>query len=111
MPGLNSPYGIQVDSPDQRQWISRLSMGSIRRMASMVCGAADSQRAVKWRSSPTVIARCPIARRIRGQQRLGNTLDALDGAREPNDLDPRPRYGDGPTGGRGPCEPLQARRR
>jgi 5-hydroxyisourate hydrolase len=29
-------------------------------MASIVCGAAASQRAVKWRSSPTLIFRLPI---------------------------------------------------
>src|SRR6185503_2806195 len=58
MPGRKSPYGIQVDSPDQRQWISFESIGSIRRMAAIVCGAASSQRAVKWRS-PTSILRVP----------------------------------------------------
>src|SRR3990172_6542986 len=60
MPGRKSPYGIQVDSPDHRQWMSRLSIGSIRRMASIVAGASGSQRAVKWRSSPTVIFNTPM---------------------------------------------------
>src|SRR6476620_3926166 len=54
MPGRKSPYGIQVDSPDQRQWISFESMGSIRRIASSVWGASGSQRALKCRS-PTAI--------------------------------------------------------
>ena len=61
IPGRKSPYGIQVDSPDQRQWMSRLSIGSIRRMASIVAGAPGSQRAVKWRSSPTVIFSTPMS--------------------------------------------------
>ena len=52
-----SPYGIQVDSPLQRQWISYASIGSIRRIASIVCGAAGSQRALKWRSPTTIWSR------------------------------------------------------
>lgn len=64
MPGRNSPYGIQVDSPDQRQWMSFDVIGSIRRTASIVCGAAGSQRALNWRS-PTLIVSLPIDRRIR----------------------------------------------
>src|SRR5205823_2186861 len=56
MPGRNSPYGIQVDSPDQRQWISFELIGSIRRTASIVWGAAGSQLALKCRS-PTLIRR------------------------------------------------------
>ncbi len=43
----------------QRQWMSFDSIGSIRRMASMVRGAAGSQRALKWRS-PTSIRNVPI---------------------------------------------------
>ena len=60
MPGRKSPYGIHVDSPDQRQWISFDSIGSIRRIASIVCGAAGSHRALKCRS-PTSIRNVPIA--------------------------------------------------
>ena len=54
MPGRKSPYGIHVDSPLQRQWISFERIGSIRRIASIVWGASGSQRALKWRS-PTSI--------------------------------------------------------
>ena len=63
MPGRKSPYGIHVDSPDQRQWISFDSIGSIRRIASIVRGAAGSQRALKWRS-PTLDPQRTHARRI-----------------------------------------------
>ena len=59
MPGRKSPYGIQVDSPDQRQWISFDSIGSIRRIASIVWGASGSQRAVKCRS-PTSMRNVPM---------------------------------------------------
>ena len=59
MPGRKSPYGIHTDSPDQRQWITFDSIGSIRRMASIVCGAAASQRALKCRS-PTSIRNVPM---------------------------------------------------
>ena len=38
-PGRKSPYGIHVDSPLQRQWISFELIGSIRRIASIVRGA------------------------------------------------------------------------
>ena len=42
--GRGAPaVGIHVDSPVQRQWISFDSIGSIRRMASTVRGAAGSQ--------------------------------------------------------------------
>ena len=58
-PGRKSPNGIQVDSPLQRQWMSFDSIGSMRRMASIVRGAAASQRALKWRS-PTVICKVLI---------------------------------------------------
>ena len=73
MPGRKSPYGIQVDSPDQRQWMSFESIGSIRRIAAIVCGAAASQRALKWRS-PTVMRNRAVAAVMRtvGEQ-LGNT--------------------------------------
>src|SRR3989304_3342918 len=41
--------------------MGRESIGSIRRVASIVAGAAGSQRAVKWRSSPTVISSTPMS--------------------------------------------------
>ena len=56
MPGRKSPYGIHVDSPDQRQWMSFEPIGSIRRMAWIVWGAASSQRAVKWRSPTSILS-------------------------------------------------------
>src|SRR5262245_14593490 len=87
MPGRKSPYGIHVDSPDQRQWISFESLGSIRRIASIVWGALASQRALiaGFPSAPTVIRSSPIERSIRAPlgRRMGqpSTRRSSDGGR------------------------------
>src|SRR3954468_9096297 len=55
MPKSRVPHGIQFDSPLQRQWMIRSSIGSDALNAATVCGASSSsQRATKRIPAATI---------------------------------------------------------